>query len=68
MYREIEALEFDRRPRREPEKLVELSGMKYLTIRVNNVDLPFSFSRSPALRHSNDRAGIERSLALVAFF
>jgi hypothetical protein len=62
------SLEFDRPLRSEPEKLVKLFGMKNLTIRINNVDLPSSLKQSPTLRHGNNRAGIKRPLALLAVF
>ncbi len=61
-------LEFDRSLWSEPEKLVELFGMKYLTIRIDDVNLPPGFKQSSSLRHGNDRTGIGRSLAFLALF
>jgi hypothetical protein len=61
-------LEFGRGLGWKPEKPIELFRMKYLTIGINDVDLPSGLKQSTCFRHGNDRANIERSLALLAFF
>jgi hypothetical protein len=65
--REPAGSEFGRRLRIEPEKTVELFGMKQPTISIDNMDLPSGLKQSASLRHSEYGAGEERSDALSVF-
>jgi hypothetical protein len=51
----------------EPQKLVELFGMKYSTVCINDMHLPSSLRHYPRLRHGDGWADVKGPRALALF-
>jgi hypothetical protein len=51
----------------ESQKLIKLFGMKYATVRINDVHLPASLKQNPSLRHGDGWPKVKSPRALAVF-